>query len=364
MKRTRKCAFCGKEFTVRSGSQRYCSEECATRAKEQRKKQRNDFLKAAQPVMDIQGAEYLSFVKAAILMGCSRQYIYKLVAEKKLPASRISNRMSFVRKADIETMLAANPYHRVLPGTKPKAASDSVSAKGKGKNKTSSSSLSSQSVTPSATNGDAILDYISGEDVMTIYKVKRSWLYASAKRNQIPICKIDGINYYSRKHLDDLFGVTAEIEALTEWLTADEAESIYGASRESLRTHAYRRHIPTKREYGQTYYSKKHLDEIFRPDLMASDEYYTVEQVQEKYGYTKSNICHIVKVNHIAKVKVGVKNLLLKADVDRVMVEKKAKENDDLDEMANVNHPDKVASAHSNSSHFSGNNPEYQAPTR
>ena len=27
-----------------------------------------------------------------------------------------SNRMAFIRKADIEKMLAGNPYHRVLPG--------------------------------------------------------------------------------------------------------------------------------------------------------------------------------------------------------------------------------------------------------
>ena len=29
MGKTRKCAFCGKEFTCNSGSQRYCSEHCA-----------------------------------------------------------------------------------------------------------------------------------------------------------------------------------------------------------------------------------------------------------------------------------------------------------------------------------------------
>ena len=38
MRKTRKCAFCGKEFTCNSGSQRYCSEQCAEAAKVQRKK--------------------------------------------------------------------------------------------------------------------------------------------------------------------------------------------------------------------------------------------------------------------------------------------------------------------------------------
>lgn len=33
MRKTRKCAFCGKEFTCNSGSQRYCSEQRAEAAK-------------------------------------------------------------------------------------------------------------------------------------------------------------------------------------------------------------------------------------------------------------------------------------------------------------------------------------------
>ncbi len=51
--------------------------------------------------------------------GLFRQYIYKLVATGKLKASRISNRMSFIRKADIERMLEGNPYHRILPAAPP-----------------------------------------------------------------------------------------------------------------------------------------------------------------------------------------------------------------------------------------------------
>ena len=312
MRKTRKCAFCGKEFTCNSGSQRYCSEHCAETAKAQRKKKQQDFLKAVQPVIDIASQEYLTFSKAAILMGCSRQYVYKLVNEGKLPASRISSRMAFIRKADIEKMLAGNPYHRVLPTSKPKISSSLSSKK------------DNNHIPENGMRSSEPLDYISGEDVMATYKVKKSWLYVSAKRNSIPICKIAGKNYYSRKHMDALFGVTAEIEALTEWLTTEEAEALYSTTKESLRTQAYRRHIPTKREYGRTYYSKIHLDEVYRPDLKASDAYYTTAEAAEKYGLTKSNICVIVKTNNLTKVKVGVHNLIVKEELDRIMASRQA----------------------------------------
>ena len=313
MRKTRKCAFCGKEFICNSGSQRYCSEHCAEAAKTQRKKRQQDFLKAVQPVIDIASQEYLTFSKAAILMGCSRQYVYKLVNEGKLPASRISNRMAFIRKADIEKILAGYPYHRVLPGAslnkpskKPSHLSFSLSSR---KDKNHIPEIDMRSSEP--------LEYISGEDVIAIYKVKKSWLYVSAKRNNIPMCKIAGKNYYSRKHMDALFGVT-------EWLTTEEAEVLYSTTKESLRTQAYRRHIPTKREYGKTYYSKKHLDAIFRPDLKASDDYYTTAEAARKYGMTKSNSCVIVKTNNLTKVKVGVQNLIVKEELDRIMASRLA----------------------------------------
>ena len=316
MRKTRKCAFCGKEFTCNSGSQKYCSEHCAEAAKAQRKKRQQDFLKAVQPVIGIASQEYLSFSKAAILMGCSRQYVYKLVNEGKLPASRISSRMAFIRKADIEKMLAGNPYHRVLPTYKPMIPSSLSLKERQASSKPARKEDSVQYIEP--------LEYISGEDVMAIYKVKKSWLYVSAKRNNIPMCKIAGKNYYSRKHMDALFGVSAEIEALTEWLTTEEVEVLYSTTKESLRTQAYRRHIPTKREYGKTYYSKKHLDEIFRPDLKASDAYYTTTEAAEKFGMTKSNICVIVKTNNLTKVKVGVQNLIVKEELDRIMASRLA----------------------------------------
>ena len=115
MRPTRKCEFCGKTFVPRSGMQKYCSEECQAEAKRLRKKRQQDLINGIEPIMDLQSQEYLTFSKAAVLMGCTRQYVYKLVANGKLKASRLSNRMAFVRKSDIEKMFEGNPYKRVIP---------------------------------------------------------------------------------------------------------------------------------------------------------------------------------------------------------------------------------------------------------
>ena len=311
MKQVRKCKYCGKEFVASSGRQKFCCEECQTKAKEARKKRQQDFMNAVEPVIDLQCQEYLTFAKTAILMGCSRQYVYKLVNEGKLAASRISSRMAFIRKADIEKMLAGNPYHRVLPTNRPKKASVTTA-------KNTKSMAVSKAVDVSNQESE-VLDYISGEEVMRIYKVKKSWLYTSAKRNQVPVCRIAGMNYYSRKHMDALFGKSADVEAVSEWLTMKEAQELYGMSAASVRSNAYRHHIPTKREYGKTYYSKDHFEKLRRTDLVKDDNYYTAREAAEKYGMSTANIGIIAKKNSVIMVKVGVKNLISKADFDRIM---------------------------------------------
>ena len=91
--------------------------------------------------------------------------------EGKLSASRISSRMAFIRKADIEAMLRGNPYHSVLPTSKPKRKSSSLLSKENKADRQSSQS----------TTAEEVLDYISGEEVMHKYKVKKSWLYTSTR---------------------------------------------------------------------------------------------------------------------------------------------------------------------------------------
>ena len=293
---------------------KYCSEDCQAEAKRLRKKRQQDLINGIEPIMDLQSQEYLTFSKAAVLMGCTRQYVYKLVANGKLKASRLSNRMAFVRKSDIEKMFESNPYKRVIPKGK-----SWLSQKAKTEKPTQK-----QNQTKGKEENE-VLDYYSGEEVMSIYKVKKSWLYTSAKRNQIPMCRIAGKNYYSKRHIDEFFGTAVDIHSIKEWVTADDVDNVFNMSKSALRAYAYRHKIPTKREYGRTYYSKEHLEELRRTDLMSDDSYYTTEQVQQLYGLTSANICHIVNIHHISKVKVGVKNLLLKTDVERAMAERAAK---------------------------------------
>ena len=136
----------------------YCSEECQAEAKRLRKKRQLGLINGIEPIMDLQHQEYLTFSKAAILMGCTRQYIYKLVANGKLKTSRLSSRMAFVRKTDIEKMFEGNPYKRVIPANKNKPCKKAKAEK-----------PTQKQVPTKGKEENEVLDYYSGEELMSIY---------------------------------------------------------------------------------------------------------------------------------------------------------------------------------------------------
>lgn len=112
------CQWCGKPFIAQKTTTNYCSPQCSKRGYKHRMKERRMELIQSQELLEVkkmlENQEYFTFSQAAKLMGVSRQYIYKLVKEDKLRASRISSRMSFIRRADIELLLKSKPYERVM----------------------------------------------------------------------------------------------------------------------------------------------------------------------------------------------------------------------------------------------------------
>lgn len=54
--------------------------------------------------------EYLTIQEVAILLGLSRQTIYNMVYSGKLRASKITSRLSLIRKRDIDYLVDSLPY--------------------------------------------------------------------------------------------------------------------------------------------------------------------------------------------------------------------------------------------------------------
>ena len=209
------CQWCGKPFIAQKTTTRFCSPECAKRGYKHRIKERKMELRHAQEMhelrQNLERQDYFTFSQAARLMGVSRQYIYKLVKEDKLRASRISNKMSFIRRTDIELMLKSKPYERITT----KEEFD-------------------------------IAEYYTAEQVAERYKVSTKWVWNYCRQNNIPKVRIRQFNYYSKKHIDAAFAKYDVDNDLTEWYTPEEIQEKYGMTRVAIRSQYFIEYLPAK----------------------------------------------------------------------------------------------------------------------
>ena len=92
------CKWCGKPFIAKKTTTNYCSHQCSSLGYKHRMRERRIELREIQDLIETKSKldhqDYFTFAQAAKLMGVSRQYIYKLVKEDKLRASRLSSRMA------------------------------------------------------------------------------------------------------------------------------------------------------------------------------------------------------------------------------------------------------------------------------
>ena len=282
------CQWCGKPFIAQKTTTRFCSPECAKRGYKHRIKERKMELRHAQEMhelrQNLERQDYFTFSQAARLMGVSRQYIYKLVKEDKLRASRISNKMSFIRRTDIELMLKSKPYERITT----KEEFD-------------------------------IAEYYTAEQVAERYKVSTKWVWNYCRQNNIPKVRIRQFNYYSKKHIDAAFAKYDVDNDLTEWYTPEEIQEKYGMTRVAIRSQVYRNNIPSKKEHGQIYYSKLHFDLSKSTEQESSAEYYTVKEAMEKFKLTRDSVYGILQFHEIKREKHGRIVRFLKVDFDKVM---------------------------------------------
>ena len=286
------CKWCGKPFIAQKSTTNYCSPQCSKRGYKHRMKERRMEMKEFQEMLEVkkkmESQEFFTFSQAAKLMGVSRQYVYKLVKQDKLRASRLSARMSLIRRTDIELMLKTKPYESI----KPKDDFDKS-------------------------------EYYTAEQIAEKYKVNAKWVWTYTRKHDVPKVRIRQFNYYSKKHIDAAFAKYEVDNDLTEWYTPEEIQEKYGMTRVAIRSQVYRNNIPSKKEHGQIFYSKLHFDLSKTQEQDNSEDYYTVKEAMDKFHLTRDSVYNLLQFHEIRREKKGRFVRFLRIEFDKIMGVKK-----------------------------------------
>lgn len=287
---TKICQWCGVEFEAQKVSTKYCSHRCANLAykqavRDKRVKQAEAetlSIKLEKPIENVRDKEYLSFAQAGKLLGLSRQAVYNMVKAGNLKASKISSRLSFIRRVDIDAMLENRPYKTLHP-------KDTV----------------------------PITDFYTIAEIKEKFGVKESWIYEIAKEHNIPRTFNRGRTYWSKKHIDSYFAKKAPDASITEWYSVAELQEKFGMTLSAIYTFVYKNVIPKRKEGKMVYYSKKHFDIAKGIATPEEPQYYTIPEAMEKYNLTRDQLYHYVKYHNITRIKVGKYTKILRSELDK-----------------------------------------------
>ena len=286
------CEWCGTTFYAQKVTTRYCSHRCNNLAYKEAIRQKRiqevetkvQAVISEQPISDFKDKEYLSFKEAATLLGLSKQAVYKMVYAGKLQAFRISSRLSFIRKGDIDRMLEARPFEQRHP-------KDTI----------------------------PITDFYTTAEVKEKFNVAESWIFAVAKKHNIPRTFNRGKTYWSKKHMDAYFAKKTPTPDITEWYSTQEMQEKFGMTLSAIYTFVSKNAIPKKKEGIMVYYSKKHVEIAKGVAAPEEPKYYTVAEAMGKFNLTRDQLYHYAKYHNIPKVKKGKYTLISKPELDKLL---------------------------------------------
>ena len=162
-----------------------------------------------------------------------------------------------------------------------------------------------------------ITDFYTTAEVKEKYHVKESWIFVVAKKNNIPRTFNRGKTYWSKKHIDAYFAKKAPNPDITEWYSTQEMQEKFGMTLTAIYSFVSKNAIPKKKVGIMVYYSKKHVD--IAKGLIAPEEpkYYTIAEAMERFNLTRDQLYHYVKYHHIPRIKVGKYTKILRAELDK-----------------------------------------------
>ena len=153
--------------------------------------------------------------------------------------------------------------------------------------------------------GKSLSDFYTRAEIREKFGVKDSWIYKVVAENNVPKTILRGKAYFSKSHIDRLFSARKKNPEITEWYSVEDIQSKYGMTLSAIYSLVSKIGIPKRKEGPKVYYSKYHFD-VAKGAKSAEDvEFISVADAMEKYSLTRDQLYHYVKTYKITKLRCG-----------------------------------------------------------
>lgn len=164
-----------------------------------------------------------------------------------------------------------------------------------------------------------ITEFYTTAEIKEKYHVNETWIFVVAKKHNIPRTFNRGKTYWSKKHIDNYFSKKAPNLDIMEWYTVQEIQEKFDMTLTAIYTLASKNAIPKKKEGIMVYYSKEHFDIAKGVSQPQEPQYYTIAEAMEKFSLTRDQLYHYAKYHNIPRVKVGKYIKISRPELDRLL---------------------------------------------
>lgn len=164
---------------------------------------------------------------------------------------------------------------------------------------------------------EPITEYYTTKELLEKFGISNSWLFKAAKQHNIPKVTQHGKTYWSKKHCDAIFGKKdSSADEITEWYTVAEIQEKYGMTLPAIYSLVSSVGMPKKKDGKNVLYSKKHFDAAKGVEAPIESEWYSIAEATVKYNMTRDQLYHYIKTYKVKKKMVGKYCYLAKDEVD------------------------------------------------
>lgn len=165
-----------------------------------------------------------------------------------------------------------------------------------------------------------LTEFYTIEEIKEKYDIKESWLYKIIRENEIPKTLIRGKSNISKSHIDKYFEKTGynKHQDIEEWYSVEDIIQKYGLTTNAIYSFVSENQIPKKRDGRKTLYSKHDFEVAKGYAKPVQEEYYSVQEAIQKLNLTRDALYHYIKYHNISKIKEGRYIKISKTELDNL----------------------------------------------
>lgn len=164
-----------------------------------------------------------------------------------------------------------------------------------------------------------ITEFYTTTEIKEKFGVSESWVFKIGKEKNIPKILHHGKTYWSKQHVEKHFSKHIENNAIVEWYSVQEMMEKFNMTTSAVYCFVSKFGIPKKKVKSSVFYSKQHVDAAKGINEPPKEEFYTMKEAVEHFGMTEDQIYKYAKKAKVSKHMEGRIVLMNKQELDAAL---------------------------------------------